>query len=295
MTIEEAKQVRIVDFLAQLGHHAQYVKSDQYWYLSPLRDEQSPSFKVNDRLNEWYDFGAATGGDLVELGKYLYQTESVSEVLAYIGRHSSDMPLPKVRFQALPPRPVESDMKNLIVVPLRHHALYSYLQSRKIDADIGRMFCKEIHYELRDRHYFALAFGNVSGGYEMRNAYYKGCIKNKDISLIGHQCGEIQERVCVFEGFMDFLSYLTLKQSRNWTIFKDQPCDYLVMNSVNNLKKALMYLQRYLHIHCYLDNDLAGQKTVETIAGLYGERVSNEAVRYSEYKDLNDCLRGKKR
>ena len=52
MTIEEAKQVRIVDFLAQLGHHAQYVKSDQYWYLSPLRDEQSPSFKVNDRLNE---------------------------------------------------------------------------------------------------------------------------------------------------------------------------------------------------------------------------------------------------
>lgn len=85
MTIEEAKQVRIVDFLAQLGHHAQYVKSDQYWYLSPLRDEQSPSFKVNDRLNEWYDFGAATGGDLVELGKYLYQTESVSEVLAYIG------------------------------------------------------------------------------------------------------------------------------------------------------------------------------------------------------------------
>ena len=277
MTIEEAKQVRIVDFLAQLGHHAQYVKSDQYWYLSPLRDEQSPSFKVNDRLNEWYDFGAATGGDLVELGKYLYQTESVSEVLAYIGRHSSDMPLPKVRFQALPPRPVESDMKNLIVVPLRHHALYSYLQSRKIDADIGRMFCKEIHYELRDRHYFALAFGNVSGGYEMRNAYYKGCIKNKDISLIGHQCGEIQERVCVFEGFID------------------QPCDYLVMNSVNNLKKALMYLQRYLHIHCYLDNDLAGQKTVETIAGLYGERVSNEAVRYSEYKDLNDCLRGKKR
>lgn len=295
MTIEEAKQVRIVDFLAQLGHHAQYVKSDQYWYLSPLRDEQSPSFKVNDRLNEWYDFGAATGGDLVELGKYLYQTESVSEVLAYIGRHSSDMPLPKVRFQVLPPRPVESDMKNLIVVPLRHHALYSYLQSRKIDADIGRMFCKEIHYELRDRHYFALAFGNVSGGYEMRNAYYKGCIKNKDISLIGHQCGEIQERVCVFEGFMDFLSYLTSKQSCNWTICIDQPCDYLVMNSVNNLKKALMYLQRYLHIHCYLDNDLAGQKTVETIAGLYGERVSNEAVRYSEYKDLNDCLRGKKR
>ena len=281
MTIEEAKQVRIVDFLAQLGHHAQYVKSDQYWYLSPLRDEQSPSFKVNDRLNEWYDFGAATGGDLVELGKYLYQTESVSEVLAYIGRHSSDMPLPKVRFQALPPRPVESDMKNLIVVPLRHHALYSYLQSRKIDADIGRMFCKEIHYELRDRHYFALAFGNVSGGYEMRNAYYKGCIKNKDISLIPQSRGEAQSRVCLFEGFMDFLSAATLGLETG---------DCLVLNSISNVEKAMRYLDGYGRIDCYLDRDEAGRRTLEMLKGHYEERVCDRSALYDGCKDLNEYL-----
>ena len=87
MTIDEAKRVRIVDFLAQLGHRAQYMKSEQYWYLSPLRKEVTPSFKVNDRLNEWYDFGEATGGDLVELGKYLCGTKSVSEALAYIKRY----------------------------------------------------------------------------------------------------------------------------------------------------------------------------------------------------------------
>lgn len=295
MTIAEAKQVRIVDFLTQLGHRARYIKSEQYWYLSPLREERTPSFKVNDRLNEWYDFAEATGGDLVELGKYLYQTDSVSEVLAYLERHTRGMELPKIRVPTVPPRPVESEMKNLIIVPLRHHALLSYLHSRKIDADIGRMFCREVHYELRYRRYFALAFGNISGGYEVRNAYYKGCINSKDISLIGHSCGEIQNRVCLFEGFMDFLSYLTLKQGGDDAVCIDQPCDYLVMNSVNNLKKALMHLQGYQHIHCYLDNDLAGQKTVETIAGLYGDRVSNEAVRYTEYKDLNDYLRGKKR
>ena len=79
MTIDEAKRVRIVDFLAQLGHRAQYMKSEQYWYLSPLRKEVTPSFKVNDRLNEWYDFGEATGGDLVELGKYLCGTKSVCQ------------------------------------------------------------------------------------------------------------------------------------------------------------------------------------------------------------------------
>lgn len=295
MNISEAKQVRIVDFLAQLGHRAQYVKSEQHWYLSPLREERTPSFKVNDRLNEWYDFGEATGGDLVELGKYLCRTESVSEALAYIERHATGASLPRVRAPVTPPRPIESDMKDLIVVPLRHHALLSYLHSRMIDADIGRMFCKEVHYELRQRSYFALAFGNISGGYEVRNPYYKGCIKGKDISLIQQSHGETQNRICVFEGFMDFLSYLTLKQAGDDALCIDAPCDYLVMNSVYNLKKALMHLQGYSFIHCYLDNDLAGQKTAETIAGMYGGRVSDEACRYPEHKDLNDCLRGKKR
>lgn len=295
MKIEEAKQVRIVDFLAQMGHHAQYVKSEQYWYLSPFRAERTPSFKVNDRLNEWYDFAEANGGDLVELGKYLFQTDNVSEVLGHIQRHAKAGSLPSIRVPVAPPRPVEADMREVVVVPLRHHALLSYLNSRRIDADIGRMFCREVHYELRGRHYFALAFGNVSGGYEVRNPYYKGCIRNKDISLVKQSEGEVQNRVCVFEGFMDFLSYLTLKQAGDDAVCIDAPADYLVMNSVGNLKKALAHLQEYMYIHCYLDNDLAGQKTVETIAGLYGGRVSDEACRYVEYKDLNDCLRGKKR
>ena len=295
MTIAEAKQLRIVDYLASLGYHPQSVISEQYWYLSPLRDERTPSFKVNDRLNEWYDFGAATGGDLVELGKYLYRTNSVSEVLACIGRHENAAPIQRVRIPGTTPRPVEADMKDVLVVPLQHHALLSYLHSRGIDGDIGRMFCREVHYELRKRRYFALAFGNAAGGYEVRNPYYKGCIRCKDISVIRQSHGETQNRGCVFEGFMDFLSYLTLKQAGDDTVCIDAPCDYLVMNSVNNLKKALEHLPVYEEIHCYLDNDLAGQKTEETIAGMYGGRVRNEAPRYREYKDLNDYLRGKKR
>lgn len=151
MTIAEAKQLRIVDYLASLGYHPQSVISKQYWYLSPLRDERTPSFKVNDRLNEWYDFGAATGGDLVELGKYLYRTNSVSEVLACIGRHENAAPIQRVRIPGTTPRPVEADMKDVLVVPLQHHALLSYLHSRGIDGDIGRMFCREVHYELRKR------------------------------------------------------------------------------------------------------------------------------------------------
>lgn len=93
---------------------------------------------------------------------------------------------------------------------------------------------------------------------------------------------------------MDFLSYLTLKQSDNKNICIDHPSDYLVMNSVNNLKKTLEAISDYQQIHCYLDNDMAGKKTVETISGIYAERTCDESSRYVEYKDLNDYLRDRK-
>ena len=55
--------------------------------------------------------------------------------------------------------------------------------------------------------------------------------------------GETQNRVCLFEGFMDFLSYLTLKQTDDSVICINAPCDHLIMNSISNLKKTLTYLQ----------------------------------------------------
>ena len=105
MNISEAKQIRIVDYLRLLGHEPKNARGGQYWYLSTFREEKTPSFKVNDRLNEWYDFGAATGGDLVELGKHLYGTDSVSEVLACIERHTGTNELPRVRLPAVMLRP----------------------------------------------------------------------------------------------------------------------------------------------------------------------------------------------
>lgn len=58
MNITEAKQIRIIDYLHQLGYRPQFEKHGQYWYLSPFRKESTPSFKVNDRQNVWYDFDA---------------------------------------------------------------------------------------------------------------------------------------------------------------------------------------------------------------------------------------------
>ena len=294
MNIEQSKKLSIIDFLDKENVTLKKKKGNAYWYLSPFRDEKTASFKVSKKENLWYDYAIKEGGDLVELVKRMYNKQSVSDALAYLASKSIATVDKAIETAIAAKEYTTTKMNDVKLLPLSNHSLLSYFSSRRIDITIGRMYCREIHYKVEQKHYYGIAFGNLSEGHEVRNPYFKGCIAPKEISHI-RQSGKARNTCYVFEGFMDFLSYLTLKQSCNWTICIDQPCDYLVMNSVNNLKKALMYLQRYLHIHCYLDNDLAGQKTVETIAGLYGERVSNEAVRYSEYKDLNDCLRGKKR
>ena len=53
MTISEAKRIRIIDYLQQLGYSPLYEKYRQHWYLSPFRTEKTASFCVNDRQNVW--------------------------------------------------------------------------------------------------------------------------------------------------------------------------------------------------------------------------------------------------
>ena len=295
MNIKEAKQIRLVEYLRIIGHSPVNARGCQYWYLSPLREERTPSFKVNDNLNEWYDFGLSAGGDIIELGKHLYRTGNVSMILLRISENAIGVPFQQLQSRSVRPCPIEEEMENVEVRELSHYALLSYLRSRYISENIGRLYCKEIHYELRKRHYFAIAFENKTGGYEVRNPYYKGCRKGKDISVIRYNKDIIQNHVCVFEGFMDFLSYQELHRKGDFHVCIDSPTDFLVMNSVSNLKKCLVELERYTVIHCYLDNDLAGRKTVETIAGLCGNRVTDHSECYYNYKDLNDYLRGKRR
>lgn len=289
MNISEAKKIRIVDYLRLLGHEPKKIQGGQYWYLSPFREEKTASFKINDRRNEWYDFALGEGGDIIDLGGQLFGTTSIEEILKKIEEHASTCRRIHPFFSSQ--ERVKEEMRDVRVTALCHHALLSYLVSRRIDLSIGRQYCREIHYELRGKHYYAIAFANRSGGFEVRNPYFKGCLGCKDITLVRHGKQGMQDHCCVVEGFMDFLSYLTLQSKGDKEVCREEPCDFIVLNSVHNLKKCLERMDGYRHIHCYLDNDLAGRKTAETIAGMYGERVTDESDRYAGYKDLNDCLR----
>ena len=57
MTIEEAKNIRLADYLHSLGYAPVKQQGVNLWYKSPFREETEASFKVNTEINKWYDFG----------------------------------------------------------------------------------------------------------------------------------------------------------------------------------------------------------------------------------------------
>ena len=87
----------------------------------------------------------------------------------------------------------------------------------------------------------------------------------------------------VFEGFMDFLSYLSLKGNPSPTI------DTTILNSVANLKKAIPFLQSHRTVHAFLDNDEAGRESLASLRkSLSDLDVVDQSAFYRNHKDLND-------
>lgn len=66
LSCSEARHVDLVEYLQKLGFGPQKIRDNDYWFLSPLRDEKEPSFKVNRKLNVWYDFAVGKGGNIID-------------------------------------------------------------------------------------------------------------------------------------------------------------------------------------------------------------------------------------
>lgn len=278
-SLEEVKQVDMVEYLEKLGHQPKKIRCNDYWYLSPLRNEKEPSFKVNRKLNAWYDHGMGQGGYLIDFG-ILYYGCSVKDFIEKLSRDDFlfHQPALQVRDQA-----AENEQKIKIVDqrPLSNSALLYYLKERRIPLDIAGKYCREVDYELYGKKYFAIGFENNSGGFELRNAYFKGSNSPKDSTLIQT---EGAGSLCVVEGFFSFLSWVTINQNQSLP-----PTDYLVLNSLSLIGKNLDRMQSYRETKLMLDNDAAGDKATSRLLQISSSFKDNRNL-YTGYKDLNHWL-----
>lgn len=285
MTCEQAREIPIAELLRNCHIHPQYVRGQDHWYLSPFRDEKTPSFKVNAKLNLYYDHGSGQGGDVIDLGRQLFRCDT-EELLEKLDSGFFSFQPQRIKEVGLHIRPYVTQAPDQSVIQItgtkdlgNNPAITRYLVSRGIDLDIARPYCREVYYQVGDRNYFAAGFENRSGGYELRSEYFKGSSSPKDITHIqrGHKS------VCVLEGFTDFLSLLTLR--------KPEPVrsDFVVLNSVNMAERSLDVLRSYRTVFAYPDHDAAGNRMLEKFEHAGINCVDASGI-YQNYKDLNQML-----
>lgn len=277
-TIQAIKRLPILTYLAERGLHPTKDNPRYGLYLSPLRKEHTPSFKVDYVQNLWYDFGLGAGGSIIDLVMRLERC-NFAQALRLLGSDERTPMAVPVPLSVPPTVPV---LRLLSDIPLRHPALVGYLSSRGIDPAIASACCREVHYAVGGRNYFAVGFRNEAGGWELRSERFKGCVSPKHITTIDNR----SDTVVAFEGFMDFLSYLSME--------KQLQTDAAVLNSVVNLLKAVPFLERYATIHAFFDNDEAGRKATADLKRLCpNSTVIDRSRLYREYKDLNEYWQAK--
>ena len=283
MNIGQIKKIKLQEFLATIDCKPVKQYGVNLMYLSPLRTEKHASFKVNTELNLWYDFGIGRGGNIIDLAELLYNSSDVSYLIHQIERNAPSCV--SVSLPTAKPNKPQNSFENLQVLSISHPALIKYLGERCIDIEIARTICKELHFDTRGKHYFGIGFPNIAGGYEIRNPFFKGGITPKDISLFHNE--ESKQSCFVFEGFIDFLSFMMLRRKENDGLKRQ---DYLVLNSVSNIQKALEPLSHYENIQCFLDNDEAGRKAYQALLMGLKVPVIDSSGLYADCKDLNEFL-----
>lgn len=280
-TIQAIKRLPIRTYLAERGLRPTKDNPRYGLYLSPLREEHTPSFKVDYTQNLWYDFGLGAGGSIIDLVMRLERCDFTQAVrsLGSSERIPIDAPAPPSVSPTVPALRLLSDM------PLQHPALVGYLSSRRIAPEIASTHCREVHYAVGGRAYFAIGFPNDVGGRELRSEHFKGSTSPKQITTIDNR----SDTAIAFEGFMDFLSYLSIKRPDRLRI------DAVMLNSVVNLSKAIPFLEQHSTIHAFFDNDEAGRRATAELKRLCPHStVIDQSYFYRAYKDLNEYLLAKR-
>ena len=97
-------------------------------------------------------------------------------------------------------------------------------------------------------------------------------------------------KVLVFEGFMDFLSWMTDVNQ----ITPEYDC--CILNSVTNIGKAMPWIMEHSSIAAFLDNDQAGKETWQKIMDAVPDTAAGDVSiydmsrLYEGYNDLNEKL-----
>ncbi|MDX2068215.1 MAG: toprim domain-containing protein [Haliscomenobacter sp.] len=290
MNSTQAKNINLPDLLAKLGFQPTEISKagNEYWYTSPFRSEKTASFHTSFLGGKWIwkDFGDIGGTviDFVLRYKGFYRVNDALQFLDEIYQGSvKTIPVNPNQNSLFGKSPRDEkpvlELKN--VSPLQKS--WPYVQGRGINETVAKAYLNDIEFVNRNtgKTYFAAGIKNLSEGFEIRNPFFKSSIGKKDMTLIR---GEEETKVIsVFEGFMDFLTYLTEEG-----VVKPKE-DILVLNSLSFQQRARDFIEKggYERVLTFFDNDQAGSEAAKDFKKVFQRKIEAQNIRYKSLKDYN--------
>lgn len=277
----KAKTVPIIDLLRVQGMKPCKVVGQEFVYYSPFRSEKHPSFFVNVAKNCFHDFGGISDekGDVIRFTQLLFKLsfqQAIDKLLNFDSIDYKD----SFSFSGLLDQSNQSSkIEILLVQDLAHPTLIAYVQSRGISSKVANMYLKEVHYQAKGKRFFAVGFQNDKGGYELRNGLnFKGGKTLNAITTIDKGT----EDVLLFEGFFDYLSVIECTNR----LYMAKTA--IILNSCNNINHLSDHLIKGKTLHCYLDNDEAGERVVNWLINRGCSVKDWSKSIYPNHKDFNE-------
>jgi len=294
MNIEQANSVPLPEILDKMGQKPHKQTKTRIQYLSPYREENTPSFFVFIKSNRWYDFGDQQGGDVINLVRLYLKSQNVNSdagaALRWVRAMISYVRITPVAVEDSYSQTCNGKKRNLVfkkAEAITKTGLIRYAESRGIPPSVLRRYMLQVFFLNKEtgKSIFALGMKNESNGYDLRNAVFKGCLRKKDITFIHGERNT--PGVNVFEGSMDFLTAITQREGKPFTE------DSIILHSLNCMDKGTAYIRGYGYTFCYtwFDNDLAGRRATlawqEFCKRENGLQHIPMNEKYRPYKDVN--------
>jgi hypothetical protein len=234
-----------------LGYEPTKIRNYDYRYIFPLRAEKTASFKVNRKMNRWYDHSIGRGGNLINFA-ILYNNCTVGEFLKSLGANSSfHQPISSSHLKAT--FSTNAPVKIIAEQPLTSFILQRYLQERRIPIEVAKKYCFEVTLELYERKLFCIGFKNNSDGFELRNSFYKGSIAPKDITPFDISSKEV---AVLKASLTSFLSWPFVKVTRSGCLTSVHLADRrneAIRRTSKCLKEVCYHLVTFFIVQSILD------------------------------------------
>lgn len=306
--MESMRSTPMLEVLRDLGLDTRHTNKGMYF--SPFHDEKTPSFHIDDEKHKWFDHGnrvpcQKAGGDVFDLVMAI-KACTFPEACEYLSAFHPDLSVRhddeiidvsgKGFTSSLDHRTIDRVLPSFRAYNLKNYVLHE----RHIPLSILDRYCREVHYTNYYKNGtsfspYAIGFPNIDGEWALRwpsDTPGKGKLSTgQNYSVISPDGRSVSAReladgsyrpsgaVVVFEGFMDFMSWLAWKGKET-----PERADVVVLNSVtSNAVRSMDFIGRHNYVVNYIDTDETGNR----YADYYKAEIDklNASGRHIEYHD----------